>query len=178
MPVTPEGLQYQKDWLVMMQGVAAQAGQSPESSAKVLDIIERQKAAWATPMGQNVDLNKWGAQTNSFSDPAFKDWKMGADGVWIEPAPKPPPPIVPAASDAWTSVAVGTIITEGGQSFEVRDTPFGKFKFLIRATAASPTTATEKAAYVEFIKVRLTQTADLEAQAELVTLLEWLSKRA
>lgn len=86
-------------------------------------------------------------------------------------------PAGPAASDAWTQVPVGTIIQEDGKSYEVRDTPFGHMKFLIRATPAAPSVATERASYVEFIKGRLALTADLEAQAELVALLGWLSKR-
>ena len=92
-------------------------------------------------------------------------------------AAKPKPPAPPPTT---SGLVIGSIITEGGKTYEVRDTPFGAMKFLVKNAPVAPaslTVASERADYVAYIQARLSETDDSHVQSELMALLSWLSKR-
>ena len=147
--------------------VLSPAGIAQSRADQIAALVQVRDQAGATPTTQSA------AQTAIDQLQAF--WTAQDEAA----KPKPPAPApTPAASDAWV---IGSIITEGGKTYEVRDTPFGAMKFLVKnapVAPASATVASERADYVAYIKTRLLASDDANVQAELVAQLTWLSKRS
>jgi hypothetical protein len=97
---------------------------------------------------------------------------IGTQADWV-PAPVVTP--TPALIDL---LAPGTIVTENGKTYEIRSTPFGNMKFLVKnTTPAVATVAAERAAYVAYIQEQLSSCDNPDVQNALMSLLAWLSKR-
>jgi hypothetical protein len=170
-----------KSALAAKIGSAAQATPGPGKDA-LLATIEKDKIFMATPMGQGLpssNENPKGWTENAWTDPAFKLWTVDGNGLYQPPANYVPPPPVVASVDLMED---GTLIKEGNKTYEVRSTPFGKMKFLVKPTTPSPTPGpsdalAERTAFVEYIQERLGATYNPSVQDELIVLLTWLSKR-
>ena len=142
-----------------------------------LESARDQATPWPGPGPKPINyLDKadiWG-----FIDQLKEFWAMQDEAA----KPKPPaPPIVPAPSDAWRNLPVGTPVTIDGVNYVVRSL-MGGTTMLCKVKAPPPappavTVVSFKADCLKWVTDACLKEDSEEAQAILIRFLDWLAAK-